>query len=719
MTNDLIDDLLNAASGENARSALEAVLDVLGRAGFELREGAHDAWLELDVTDRKVSVTPPHQLSPTFTHTVHQLVTLCLRRVRERDARTNLEQRMGAFSEACFEGLFVLDGNTLVDANKYLFSMLGYAPSELVGNDVSQLFDPQDSDRIMHLLESGARWEVVDVRRRDDSHLHVEVYSKHVTMAGRAVVVVALRDVSDRERVQELLRERESHLSQWAAVAFNATVVSDGATILEAGGRTQELVGYEPAELVGRKIMDFVAQPSRRLVEQVVAEKRIGSYEVVLLGKTGDPVPVQIVSALSTWRGRSVRFAGLRDLRELRRLEAERWRLEQNMERGRRLQSWGTLAAGISHDFGNLLVGITANAEILTQLLCTQQEAVEYAKEIYTAGRRAADLVAELLTFNGKRESLNKELVDVGDLLVELRRLLAAKLAPNAVVVMRIEPHSTILGNRARLSQVFMNLLTNASDALEGNPGQIIVSIDTVDSLDARWDEAWGARLFPGRHVLIEVQDTGVGMDPSVLERAFEPFFTTKHAGNGLGLAACLDTIKAHDGAVHIRSEPGKGTCFSVLIPARDNAAIAEHRRQSGRVPRPRHVLVVDDEPAIRTQFRHSLELRGYRVTEASDVVQAQNLLLDVQPDLLLVDVVLGDGDGIEFLSELRRRGFAMPAVVISGYVDPGLMEMLPPGTLQAFLRKPCSVSELVATLERVTVETAPPAAAPHAAEPW
>lgn len=719
MTNDLIDDLLNAASGENARGALDSVLEVLDRAGFELQADGQSPWLKIDVSGLNLIVTPPHQLPAALTLRVHQLVTLCLRRVRERDARTNLEQRMGAFSEACFEGLFVLDGPSLVDANKYLFTMLGYSPSELIGSDVGELFAPQDRGRVANLLETGARWEVVDVRRRDDTLLHVEVYSRHVPFGGRDVVVVALRDVSDRERVQNLLRERESHLSQWAAVAFNATVVSDGVTILEAGGRTQELVGYEPTELVGRKLIDFVAQPSRRMVEQVVAEQRIGSYEIVLLDKGGEPVPVQIVSALSSWRGRTVRFAGLRDLRELRRLEAERWRLEVSMERGRRLQSWGTLAAGISHDFGNLLVGITANAEILTQLLCTQNEAAEYAKEIYTAGRRAADLVAELLTFNGKQESLNKELVDVGDLLVELRKLLAAKLASNAAVVMRIEPHSTILGNRARLSQVFMNLLTNASDALEGNPGQIIVSIDTVDHLDSRWDDAWGARLFPGRHVLIEVQDTGVGMDQIVLERAFEPFFTTKHTGNGLGLAACLEAIKAHDGAVHVRSEPGKGTCFSVLIPARDNAVTAEHRRQSGRAPRPRHVLLLDDEPAIRSQFRHSLELRGYRVTEASDVGQALNALANVQPDLLLVDVVLGDGDGIEFLSDLRRRGFSMPAVVISGYVDPGLMEMLPPGTFQAFLRKPCSVSELVATLERVAAETAPAATAPRAAEPW
>lgn len=511
--------------------------------------------------------------------------------------------------------------------------------------------------------------------------------------------------------------ERECRLAEWAAVAFNATVVSDGVTILAAGGRTVELVGYEISELVGKRIIDFVAQPSKRFVEGVIAEERIGAYEVVLIDKSGDPVPVQIVSARSTWRGQPVRFAGLRDLRGLRRLEAERSRLEQNVERGRRLQSWGTLAAGISHDFGNLLVGITANAEILTQL-CTQPEAAEYAREIHTAGRRAAELVAELLTFNGKRDSVHKELVNVGDLVLELRKLLSAKLAPNAAIVMRIEPDCAVIGNRARLSQVFMNLLTNASDALEGKPGQIMVTIDTIEHLDPRWDDAWGARLFPGSHILIEVQDTGVGMDAGVIERAFEPFFTTKNSGSGLGLAACLDAIRAHDGAVHIDSTPGKGTCFSVVIPARNEAG--EGRRNSARVPRSKHVLVLDDEALFRTQVRHSLELRGYRVTEASDVVQAQGLLDDVQPDLLLVDMVLGDSDGVKFLTDLRKQGFSMPAVMISGYVDSHLMEVLPHDTFQAFLRKPCSVNDLVSTLEQVTT-TSPQreVSSPRLARPW
>ncbi len=702
MASNLIDDLLGAASGTEPMAALDAVVSILERAGFEYRPGAEPGWLGVSLAELDSTINPPTTLPAEDVVRAQQLLTLAILRVRDWDAKNATEQRIATFSEACFEGLFVLDDLRVVDANTYLYKLLGYHPSELINSEIFDLcFDAQEKARVLALLEQGAKGEVVVARRKDGSVFQAEMHSKVVPYGRQHVRVVAMRDVTEREQTQADLQERERHLAEWAAVAFNATVVSDGVTILEAGGRTRELLGYEPSELVGKRVLDFVAPPSRRTVERVVADHHTGAYEINLLSKHGDLVPVEIVSAVSTWRGLPVRFAGLRDRREFRRLEAERYRLEQRVERGDRLQSWGTLAAGISHDFGNLLVGITANAEVLMHH-CKTDEASDYAKEIYTAGRRAADLVSELLTSNGEPDSLTKELLDVGELFIELRRLLAAKLASTATVVMHIEPGCTVLGNRARLSQVFMNLLVNASDALEGKPGQISVTINTLQELDSRWDDAWGAQLSSGAHVLIAVQDTGVGMDPDLIERAFEPFFTTKHSGSGLGLAACLGTVKAHDGAIHVLSEREKGTCFSVLLPASSEPARTEVRRISGQAPRAGHVMVLDDEPLVRSQLRRSLESRGYRVSEARSVEDAAQLLDQAQPDVLLVDMMIGDSDGVEFLSHLRQQGLLVPAVLISGFIDPRLEETLSPGPFQAFLRKPYSVQELMDTLDDV-----------------
>lgn len=700
MASDLIDELLEAASDTDARTALTRLMSALEAAGFE--RGKEDRVASAGLTDFDITLVPPPHLDAATARRAQCITRLALHRLRDCEARTATEQRIATFSEACFEGLFVLAEGRVADANPYLFTLLGYPPEEVLGRDLLRTcFDVRERARVVAILAQGAKGEVVTARRKDGTTFHAELHSKVLVQDQRELHVVAMRDVTEREQTQAVLQERERHLAEWAVAAFSATVVSDGTKILEAGGKTVDLLGYEPWELVGRPVLEFVAPPSRRTVERVVADEHFGAYEINLMSKHGDLVPVEVVSALSTWRGHPVRFAGLRDRRELRRLEIERSRLEQRVERGDRLQSWGALAAGISHDFGNLLVGITANAEVLLHLNLSP-EASEYAEEIYTAGRRAAELVSELLTFNGNSQALQKEVIDVGELMVELRRLLSAKLSPNAAVVMRVEPHCTLLGNRARLSQVFMNLLTNASDALEGQAGQIIVTIDTVHELDSRWDEAWGARLSAGGYVRVQVQDTGVGMSAELLERAFEPFFTTKHSGNGLGLAACLGTIKAHDGAIHVKSEPGQGTCFSVLIPAWNEPAAPEVRRVSEQVPRAGHVFILDDEPVIRSQLRRSLESRGYRVTDAANVGDAERLLGTVRPDVLLVDMVLGDNDGVDFVSHLRRTGLEVPAILLSGYIDPRLEESLSHDTFQAFVRKPYSVSDLANTLDRV-----------------
>src|SRR5690606_23478093 len=249
MTNDLIDDLLNAACHEHARQALQDVLVVLSRAGFEVDCALGDAAFTSEIKDGELRVTPPLTLASTDARRVHRIRWLRLKRVQESAGAAQVERTLDE---------------------------LGRSSRRQAAND-----------------HEGQR------------------STEHDTPS-----------------------ERECPLEEWAAVAFNATIVSDGSTILAAGGRTMDLAGYDASELVGRRIVDFVAPPSRALLQQVVAEQRIGAYELVLISKSGDPIPVEVVSAQSTWRGRPVRFAGLRDLRQLRRLEADRWRLEQNVERG-------------------------------------------------------------------------------------------------------------------------------------------------------------------------------------------------------------------------------------------------------------------------------------------------------------------------------------------------------------------------------------------------
>ena len=296
----------------------------------------------------------------------------------------------------------------------------------------------------------------------------------------------------------------------------------------------------------------------------------------------------------------------------------------------------------------------------------------EIAAAIVTAAQRAAALTRQMLAYAGQRDLGRREPVDVGQLVQELRALLAATLSKKADLELAIDPASVVLGDPVTLSQVIMNLLTNASDALGDHPGRITVRVRHVTEVDARWDHGQGATVGPGRWVLVEVEDTGIGMDESTCGRVFEPFFSTKERGHGLGLAACLGIVRAHGGAVLVESELGRGSRFSVLLPASGAAKRADDAARPRATARPCRVLVVDDEALVRSQLRRSLELRGYSVIEAANGRSALAALEQESKtgaddaraiDVVILDMTMPDLDGAEVLRRLRAAGSRVPVV--------------------------------------------------------
>jgi len=620
-----------------------------------------------------------------------------------RDEQARAEERHQMLSAASFEGILVHVDHVVIDVNQRLCDMLGYQRDELLGpGTLRKCVVPEDVPGVLERVANqyeGAY--TLTAMRKDGSRFPAELLSKQGHIGARPVRVAAVRDVTERERTNALLRESERRFRDMVHAAFDFTVFSRGGVIVDVDGDPRPMLQMDPEELIGRAVMDVTAPSAQPLVRQRIEEGLVGAYEAVARNAAGEGIPVLVAVATTTLNGQPVRAASVRDLRPVRRLEAERRALEQRLERAQRLDSLGVLAGGIAHDFNNLLAGVMGNAELLRDMVPAGGPR-EIASDIVTAAHRAAALTRQMLAYAGRRDPGRREPVDLTNLVGELRMLLAATLSKKARVDIAIAPGSVALGNRATLSQVMMNLLSNASDALGEASGVIEVRARPVRQVDARWDAAVGAAVGPGDWVLVEVRDDGVGMDEATRGRVFEPFFSTKERGHGLGMAACLGIVTSHGGAVLVESEPGKGTRVSVLLPAASDVEKVEGRSAPPAPTRaPGKVLIIDDEPLVRAQLRRSLELRGFTVVEAIDGRAGLAAVAGAAPDVVILDMTMPDMDGAEVLQRLRATGSRVPVIVSSGYLDASIERRLPSGAFQAFLSKPYGASDLLEALAR------------------
>ncbi len=389
--------------------------------------------------------------------------------------------------------------------------------------------------------------------------------------------------------------------------------------------------------------------------------------------------------------------------------ERERVRLQAEVTQAQKLDSLGKLAGGVAHDFNNLLTGILGYAQFLADSLPPGSEAREDADEIRRASARAAALTRQLLTFSSKQPVTPVDL-DLNGLTLGLSKLLRRLIGEHVeLAVLPAEPAPFVHADPGQLEQVLVNLAINARDAM---PNGGVLRIEThVLTLDAHQGPTGPSR---GRWAMLRVHDTGVGMSEETRARLFEPFFTTKAKGKGtgLGLATCFGIVKQCGGHIRVRSEPGAGATFEVLLPAieaRDDREEREEAPPPSLVVRSSstvRVLLVEDEPGVRTMATRALRAAGYDVVTASDGAEALRHLEapGCTVGALVSDVVMPQLGG----PELARRALALHpdlrVLLMSGYVDEGAGVLGP----HPFLAKPFTPAGLtLAVRELIRAEWA------------
>jgi two-component system, cell cycle sensor histidine kinase and response regulator CckA len=368
---------------------------------------------------------------------------------------------------------------------------------------------------------------------------------------------------------------------------------------------------------------------------------------------------------------------------------SERLHMEKQLRQSQKMEAIGTLAAGISHDFNNLIAIIMGHAELIRMRGSLPPASGPALEKVLAASRRAAELVKQIQQFS-REEKIEFVPLDLGQLLTETHSLLKGTLP--STIDLRLElnvARAVVQGHASQLQQVLINLATNARDALPNQTGLLAFRLEPT----------------PGdvHHVRLSVTDTGCGMDPATLGRMFDPFFTTKPVGQGtgLGLAVAHGILKAHKVFFQVESEPGRGTSFLFDFLLAD-VPVAKARLA---VPEPEaglsvggHILLVDDEPVLRESVRMILESQGYSITEAGSGREAFDLLQPGRPrfDLLLTDKAMPDMDGLELIRRTHALAPELPVILTSGLLGEAEENLCAHGMIHALLPKPVEMKHLL-----------------------
>lgn len=401
-----------------------------------------------------------------------------------------------------------------------------------------------------------------------------------------------------------------------------------------------------------------------------------------------------------------------RDLTGRKKAEAHRNELEVQLRESHKMQAVGTMAGGIAHDFNNILSAILGNAELAKADCGSGSPAHESLVEIEKAGRRARDLVRQILTFS-RNEPPRRSTVALGEVLGDTERLLRVTLPPAIELRLHVAPQlPPVLADPTQVEQAVLNLCTNAIHALGDGRGSVQVELQTARP-DQRQRERLG--LAQGDYVSLTVSDNGPGIEAAILQRIFEPFFTTKPVGQGtgLGLSVVHGVMRTHGGAVDVHSVLGQGSRFTLYFPALAVEVASEVQESVLPVSTPaapiqpsrqHHVMYVDDDKALVFLVQRLLKRRGYVVSGFTDPREAAQALR-LHPhtyDLLVTDYNMPGYCGVDLVREALGIRPDLPVALASGYITAEIEQAARAEGARALIHKPNDVEEMCATVHKL-----------------
>ena len=628
---------------------------------------------------------------------------------KARDALKESEEKYRTLVESSTDAILMMDKERhIASCNQAFCNLFGYRKDEVVGKSIriihtsDHAFDSFGETAYPIINEHGyfrTEWEFM---RKNGTVVPVETVTSPVRSADGTIegYIAMIRNFTERKQAEE---ERILLATAIEQAAESVVITDKDGNIQYVNPSFETITGYSHQEAIDKnpRILksDKHTKEFYKDMWNTITSGRVWSGHLINKRKDGTFYEEEAtISPVKNKSGEVINFVAVkRDM-------TEEIKLEGKLRQAQKMEAIGTLAGGIAHDFNNILSAIIGYTELAEYGMSEGSKTRKNLREVLNAGRRARDLVKQILAFSRQGEQERKPL-QMSHIIKEALKLLRASL-PTTIEIRRfIEPDTAIIeADPTQIHQLMMNLCTNAAHAMNNNGGVLEVGIRNVEvGNDDRGSEY--PKMPPGPYVMLTVRDTGHGMSVEVLDRIFDPYFTTKEKGEGtgLGLAVVHGIVKSYGGAITVYSEVGKGSTFNIYFPAiKKKVAQKEEKPEVISIGRQR-ILFVDDELALVDIGKKMLENLGHEIITRTSSLEALEAFRSSPDrfDLVITDKTMPQMTGFDLAKEIKRIRPDIPIILCTGFSDTTDMDKAKAVGISGLIMKPIVRSEMAESIKR------------------
>lgn len=627
--------------------------------------------------------------------------------------------------------LIVEDERIVAEDIKRALETFGYVVPSIAGSGTEAIRKAREESfdlAIMDIMLSGTM-DGIDAAKsiRERFNIPIVFLTAHVdeNLLARATITepfgYLLKPFEDRElcsTIEIALYKKKSEMALIESEKFNKSlldnapnpvfVINPDTSMQFVNPAFERLTGFSSQEIIGQKVpyswwtQEQRERSHRDLMDSLYAE--IKDFEQYYQKKNGERFWV-LTNSTPVFRNGELKFclSNWMDITEKKKAEEEKQKLQAQLLQMKKMEAIGNLAGGIAHDFNNILTIILGNNELALDDLPKDSPIRENILESYEAGKRAKNLVRQILAFSRNEEQEPKP-TKVCFIVSEALKLLRSSLPTTIKICEHIASDSMAPVDPTQIHQVIMNLCTNAYHAMRESGGVLEIEVKDVELDDLYVSHSLVEQ--PGPYLRISVSDTGCGMERDVMDRILEPYFTTKEIGQGtgMGLSVVHGIVKSHKGAITVYSEPGMGSTFHVYLPRIESADATTESKEEALFPRgTERILFIDDEESIVDLGKQMLNRLGYKVTTRTDSLEALQVFRE-QPDqfdLVITDMTMPNMTGNRLARELMGICPDIPIILCTGFSELITEERAKEIGIREFVMKPLIMSEMARVVRR------------------